>query len=169
MSFSRSGTPKISRKTIMIIIAVIVIGGSVLGTYFWFKSTRNYSQGVIVILKDDDFTKEFELSGNEFNLPGSGTEADPYRIENLVIDSTLTYCIWIAETTKYFVIENCSLSAYVCIFIDSVEADTCQITDNTFTINSDDNSAITIDESPGIYVADNTIVSKNRDNSGYGI
>jgi len=48
------------------------------------------------------FTDENGVTG------GSGTEGDPYIIENLNIDANGgTYCIWIENTDVWFVIRNC--------------------------------------------------------------
>ena len=51
-----------------------------------------------------DFDAEHGVTG------GNGTEDDPYIIENYDIDgSGYGYCIYVGNTTDYFVIRNCSL------------------------------------------------------------
>jgi len=41
-------------------------------------------------------------------FPGSGTEQDPYRLENLNISSNTQTCgINISDTTNFFIIRNC--------------------------------------------------------------
>ncbi len=51
-----------------------------------------------------DFNAEHGVSG------GSGTEADPWIIEDWDIDGTgLGYCIYIGNTTDYFEVRDCSL------------------------------------------------------------
>ena len=42
--------------------------------------------------------------------PGSGTFADPYRIENLLISTSSQIAISISSTTVYFVIRNCYIT-----------------------------------------------------------
>jgi len=50
----------------------------------------------------------FELS--QISSSGNGTELNPYVIENLIINGqNNTYCMFIENTDKYFVIENCTL------------------------------------------------------------
>lgn len=57
---------------------------------------------IIKIESDDDFTSENGVIG------GSGTSADPYIIERWHIDADgYNYGIYIANTTKYFVVKNC--------------------------------------------------------------
>ncbi|HUT82831.1 MAG TPA: right-handed parallel beta-helix repeat-containing protein, partial [Candidatus Bathyarchaeia archaeon] len=160
----RNKSGKLSRRTLIIIVGAIIIGGTVIGIYLFSRfSSNDYSNGEIVILKDDDFTKE------EYNLPGTGTEIDPYRIENRVIVTERFYCIWIAETTNHFVIKNCTLSSYVTIYINSVATGTCTIINNTLLLRSGDNTGIAIDQTPHSVVTMNIIKCANRDNSGYGI
>ncbi|MEM3396693.1 MAG: NosD domain-containing protein [Thermoplasmata archaeon] len=57
----------------------------------------------IHIIGNSDFT-----SANGV-VSGSGTQSDPYVIEGWEIDANGgTYCIWIENTTAYFVIRNCT-------------------------------------------------------------
>jgi len=52
---------------------------------------------------------DFETQG----WPGNGSITNPYLIQNLNITSTDFACIWIANTTSHFIIEDCLLSASV--------------------------------------------------------
>jgi len=58
----------------------------------------------IVIVGDDDFEAQ--------DWPGSGTDLDPYVIEDWVIDrkESSGHCIEIQNTTAHFRIENCTLT-----------------------------------------------------------
>jgi len=49
-----------------------------------------------------------DLDWEEQNIPGAGTEADPYVIENLEISGNFD-CLYIIYTSKYYVIRNCFL------------------------------------------------------------
>ncbi|TFH03557.1 MAG: hypothetical protein E4H14_16560, partial [Candidatus Thorarchaeota archaeon] len=49
-----------------------------------------------------------DLDWVEQNIPGSGTEEDPYVIENLEIKSNIE-CIFIVYTSKHYVVRNCLL------------------------------------------------------------
>lgn len=53
----------------------------------------------INIVSDDDFVT--------LGFPGSGTELEPYKIENLQISPDLTDGIFISDTSKFFIIQNC--------------------------------------------------------------
>ncbi len=58
--------------------------------------------GVIRINGDEDFTLENGVTD------GSGTEADPYIIEDMDINgSGEGFCIFIGNTTKYFLVRDC--------------------------------------------------------------
>jgi len=57
------------------------------------------SSGPIAISSDADFVSQ--------GWPGSGTAADPYRIENLSIVTSSSTAINVSSTTAYFVIKNC--------------------------------------------------------------
>ncbi|KXB07341.1 hypothetical protein AKJ51_01575 [candidate division MSBL1 archaeon SCGC-AAA382A20] len=51
-----------------------------------------------------------EINASHGVSGGSGTQGDPYIIENKSIDgSGYGYCIYVGNTTKYFEIRNCSL------------------------------------------------------------
>ncbi|MCG3256847.1 MAG: right-handed parallel beta-helix repeat-containing protein [Candidatus Heimdallarchaeota archaeon] len=69
----------------------------------------------------------------DYGFSGSGTALDPYLIENYVIDSfDYGAGIHVEDTTKHFVIRNCSIKAlWVCIFIRDVSDYTATITNNT--------------------------------------
>ena len=55
----------------------------------------------IYIVGDDEFTLANGVTG------GSGTELDPYVIENWAIAVSNKKGIWIENTTKFFIIRNC--------------------------------------------------------------
>ena len=76
----------------------------------YLKSTRSifvthYSDhAAIYIDSDDDFVT--------LGLPGSGTSAAPYMIENLNITTSEIHGIYVSGTTKHFVIQNCYVLGY---------------------------------------------------------
>ena len=64
------------------------------------------SHAPIRIDNDTDFANQATSEG----WNGSGTVADPYIIENYDINGTgHGYCLYIGNTTSYFVVRNCSL------------------------------------------------------------
>ena len=58
--------------------------------------------GPIHIVGNAGFTPENGVNGG-----GSGTENDPYIIENWAISAETNHGIWIEDTTAYFVVRNC--------------------------------------------------------------
>ncbi|NHJ87049.1 MAG: hypothetical protein FK734_16420 [Asgard group archaeon] len=117
----------LSTRTIVIAIVGIIIVGSFIGFFVWSRNNREYNYGYIVVAEDKDFTKRY-------NFPGAGTQADPYRIENLVINVETVYGILIYETTSHFVIRNCTVSGNAGIYIQNVADSTCRIENNTIKV-----------------------------------
>jgi parallel beta-helix repeat protein len=97
-------------------------------------------------------------------FPGSGTAEDPYLIEGYNITTTDSIGIYIADTTKYFVIRNCYVDANdYGIYIATVDAGTALIISNT--CNNNNLRGIYIYESSSSTVANNTCIN----NGEYGI
>ena len=79
----------------------------------------------ITILNDDNFT--------DYGFPGSGTEEDPYRIEDIHLSSSDNFAngIAIANTSMHFIIQNCFLTAYwSAIILENVTQGTATIRNN---------------------------------------
>ncbi|MEM3525732.1 MAG: NosD domain-containing protein, partial [Thermoplasmata archaeon] len=73
------------------------------GASDWYPLSKP-ARAPIRINSDADFTLENGVVG------GSGTSTDPYIIDGWLIDGAgYGYCIYIGNTTKDFVIENCEL------------------------------------------------------------
>jgi len=75
------------------------------------KMQKTMSEGnhlPIYIEGNDDFTSENGVTG------GSGTEDDPYIIENWIIVGNASYLwgIYIEDSTVHFIIRNCSISGF---------------------------------------------------------
>jgi len=67
-----------------------------------FALKTNFSYTVhepIIILSDQNFTY--------YGFPGTGTEGDPYRIENYLINTTQESAIAVQQTSQHFVIQHC--------------------------------------------------------------
>jgi len=73
----------------------------------------------IHIVGDENFTPAKGVNGG-----GSGTENDPFIIENWVIDASNYHGIWIEDASAYFVIRNCLVenggASYYGIYLDNV-------------------------------------------------
>ncbi|UCH04641.1 MAG: right-handed parallel beta-helix repeat-containing protein [Candidatus Thorarchaeota archaeon] len=67
------------------------------------RTSGDIPHATIDIISDDDFVTQA--------WPGSGTELDPYRIENLnITGGSNDPCIDIRDTRAYFAIKNCTLN-----------------------------------------------------------
>ncbi len=70
-------------------------------------------------------------------FPGSGTAENPYLIEGYNITTTDSSGIYIADTTKYFIVRNCYVDAFLYgIYIYNVADDTATVTNNTCNNNA---------------------------------
>ncbi len=74
------------------------------------KTTENTGKQSMYELSYDSHTP-FNITSNiDFETqgwPGNGSAIDPYLIQNLNITSANSTCIWIANTTSHFIIEDC--------------------------------------------------------------
>jgi len=106
----------------------------------------------IAIINDQNFT--------DYGFPGSGTEEDPYRIENFKILSSENTGIYIASTTKHFTIQHCYVNVYyIGIRLYNVASLTATIFNNTCEYNS--YGGIVIDTCDFIQIINNTCNNNN--------
>ena len=94
-----------------------------------------------------------------YGFDGSGTEEDPYIIENYEIESFgfLSNGIYVTGTTAHFVIRNCYLLAeYIGINVHDVAADTAQIFNNTCIGTTDMGGGIGVSSTWGCSIINNT-------------
>ncbi|MHA1873382.1 MAG: right-handed parallel beta-helix repeat-containing protein, partial [Candidatus Heimdallarchaeaceae archaeon] len=92
-----------------------------------------------------------------YSFPGSGTEADPYIIENYNITVTSGYAISIRATTKYVVVRNNFILASDSgngIYIFSVATNSVQLVNNTI-VNG--YNGIYVSSGGGILIENNTV------------
>ena len=144
-----------SRKTIIIVI-VLLISVLSLNKHPSFakdnsgellQETNYVEHEPIIILSDDNFT--------DYGFQGDGTLVNPFRIQDLNITTTEDKGIYICNTTKHFIIQNCFVDAYRGgIVIDSVRKETTRIEDNICVGNSA--TGIRILHSPGTKIINNT-------------
>ncbi len=117
----------------------------------------------ILIVSDDDFLS--------LNIDGSGTEEDPYVIENINVTRQESTGINIRNTSKYFIIRNNFVKVYSsCIVVYNISEGTAIIENNV--CEHYRRYGISSQYSKGIYVAyaNKTIVRKNIcEGSEYGI
>lgn len=93
---------------------------------YFVKSEYNVNERVY-IKSNEDFLN--------YGFPGTGTEIDPYLIEDLHFDSTSSiedYGIYISNTTKHFLIRNCFIEdLFMGIILESVVPNTGKIDSTT--------------------------------------
>jgi len=150
-------------QVIGVILTLILVGGIIYSSIeisLWvdrrIRAEVLRANFHIVILHDRDFTKYY-------NFTGSGTETDPYIIENLQIHSNKDIGIWIEKTTKHFVIRNCTISqSSTCIFLSEIASHTAIIKDCLLRINNAEvnpyGSSISIDYCSGVDLINNTCI-----------
>jgi len=107
----------------------------------------------IQILSDENFT--------DYDFPGNGTAVNPYRIENYEISTLDHYfidnAIWVEQTTKHFIIQNCFVMANgVALVVSNVSANTAQIISNKV---DDCSIGISFGRAEGIIVDNNYIAN----------
>ncbi|MHA1217547.1 MAG: right-handed parallel beta-helix repeat-containing protein [Candidatus Heimdallarchaeaceae archaeon] len=110
----------------MLLFSFIFTAESANSNFFHGNMEISESEVFINIASDQDFIS--------YSFSGSGTALDPYLIENYVIDSfDYGVGIHVEDTTKHFVIRNCSIKAlWTCIFVRDAADYTVTITNNSF-------------------------------------
>ncbi|MHA1818201.1 MAG: NosD domain-containing protein [Candidatus Heimdallarchaeota archaeon] len=110
--------------------------------YFQDNSNRS-TDAIIEIVCDQNLS--------DYGFPGTGTASDPFRIENLSLASLIHEVLFIANTTKYILIRNCTFYARYFAIVFEPLASGAVIIDNC-TIRTRDNVGI-------ICHADNVTIS----------
>ena len=138
------------------VLAIIVIYTATfvpLGIYYRIKNANPQNIGYLLIDENIDFKRLF--------LPGSGTEEDPYLIQNYHFTDQ-HHAILINGTTKCFIIQNCIISSsYFAIRLDNIKGCSVIIQNNNFLYCEYD---IFIGDSNSIIVRSNSF-----NNSSYGV
>jgi parallel beta-helix repeat protein len=144
-------------------VAVIVIATVGVSGYLLLKGEGKEagltSRGPIYINGNAGFTTANGVVG------GSGTEDDPYIIQNWDITAENTHGIWIRHTTGYFIIRNCYMH-------DGRDNGNFGIYfDNVIDGKIDNNICENNDRGIYLYHSDNNFISNNlvRNNIAYGI
>ena len=151
---------KINRKIMLSIsVMILVLLSTFIPVYLIYrdKDLRTKHEPII-IWRDADF--------QNFNFEGNGSKENPYLIENYKIITDFKYGIYIKNTFKFFIIQNCYLEASEYgIYIQNIADGTAIIIDNECVNNK---IGIEISNSDGIIVANNTC-SENIGSTGGGI
>ncbi len=114
----------------------------------WKQYTLITPHEPIIIISDDNFS--------DYGFIGEGSEYIPYLIDSLeIITTTSLNGIYISNTTKYFVVQNCYVESIADgIMLENVAENTAVIANN-FCLNHD-YSGIRIFSSPGTKITGNT-------------
>ncbi len=138
-------------RKIKIIIAisssVVLLLSTFLAVYFTVISPPRLTEfDNIVIWNDSDF--------RNYKFEGKGTETEPYLITNYEISTSIARGIFIADTTKHFIIEGCDIEApYAGIYIQNTAENTAHISNN---IVKNGKIGIFVSNSDGAYIINNT-------------
>lgn len=117
----------------------------------WHRNLGDNFIAEIEILEDEDFE-------SKYHIPGEGTAANPYRIENLHLKSNRPFGILIKNTTKHFIINNCIInSKNIAIYICFTKFGTASIENNL--ISSINRNGIEAIYSPGLVIQNNIITA----------
>jgi parallel beta-helix repeat protein len=109
----KMGAEKGFSSALALTLVAVLLLGSVAFVGISFANLDPHAP--IHIVGNEKFTPAKGVNGG-----GSGTEDDPYIIENWVINAS-TYGIWIEDTTAYFIIRNCLVeNGYRGIYLDNV-------------------------------------------------
>ena len=147
---------KITRKLILSISfsIVLIVSTIIIVLVVVEPKDQMIEHEPILIWSDKDF--------KNYNFKGKGTEESPFAINNLNITTTSSKGIYITNTTKYFIISNCLISAgYAGIHIQKIATHTAQVTQN---VCNDGGVGIIIQDSPGSYISDNVCNNNDREN-----
>jgi parallel beta-helix repeat protein len=125
--------------------------------YFLYQNNPQYPTHFSININSDD---DFESNG----FPGSGTEGDPYIIENYTYEDYLN-SITIGSVDKYFIIQNniIATDSLSCIVVYDVEDNRTRILNNLIlgkAYSGIDFEGIRIANTNGCFLANNTIQNK---------
>ncbi len=118
---------ELKKKTriILVITLSIILVVSIFTILFTTLRSKNpyVAHDPIIIWTDEDY--------NFYNIPGEGTQDNPYVIENYNITTEHGYGVFISDTTKYITIRNCYFNAhYDGIHIENAAEKTILIENN---------------------------------------
>ncbi|MHA1828519.1 MAG: right-handed parallel beta-helix repeat-containing protein, partial [Candidatus Heimdallarchaeaceae archaeon] len=142
-------------QSVMIPLLILLFSSSIVFAY-----TSPESQ-IKTYISSSPITISGDSALESFCSTGSGTEVDPYIIENFEISGGEKAGIKISDTTSYFIIRNCLIQGgYRGIYLDNIAFGTARIENNTCYNNWI--CGIQLANSRGSIVVNNTIVKSNE-------
>ncbi|NPD88191.1 MAG: hypothetical protein HGN29_05690 [Asgard group archaeon] len=151
---------KKNNKIILSITLGLVIVLSTFVTLYVILKTKDrlIAHEPIIIWRDEDF--------RDFDFLGDGSVNNPYIIQNYNITTDSKYSIFIRNTLKYFIIQNCYLNAKEYgIYFDDIADGRAIINDNVF---SKSEIGIYVSNSDYVVISNNTCIN-NKGPTGSGI
>ena len=150
---------KNTRILLVILIGVVIVLSTFVTLYVVLRpKDQLVEHEPIIIWNDDDF--------KNFDFLGDGSQDNPYLIQNYNITTESKYSIYIKNTFKYFVIQNCYLKAKeYSIYLENIADGTAMISNN---ICDRSDNGIFISNSDDIVIANNTCTN-NIGPTGSGI
>ena len=155
-------TTRIQSLVLLVSISCLLILSS--------QYTSNFSQTNIILPPNQaDITFSIHIDGNNASLlwsecewvNGSGTFADPYIIQDLMINaSNAEYGIWVENSAAYFLIENCSVLEAMTAGIFLNNCSNGELRTNNCTMGLTDGISL--------YSSSNITISENNCNQNYG-
>ncbi len=155
---------KITRRNLIIISLSVFLAATIFTVAFVtviYRPTKLKQHSPIVIWGDEDF--------ENYKFPGRGTKSNPYLIQNLNITSDIHELIFVTNTTKHFIIQNCYLKGLPTeivssgIVIENTADNTVKISENTIEIPYASpfwgGRGIRVENSSNILINNNKIIS----------
>jgi parallel beta-helix repeat protein len=164
----------------LVIVSIIALSIPLLSTSPVHATLTSHA--TIYISDNSGFTSPDPVNGG-----GSGTENDPYIIENWVINASSAHGIQISNTTAYFVVRDCVVEnggySYHGIYLDNVvngKIENCTCSNNAIGIRLYNSSNNTLTNNTcfhnrfygiALYYSNNSLISNNTysNNNGDGI
>ena len=150
---------KNTKKLLGIFIGVVIVLSTFVTLYVVLRPKNQLIEhDPIIIWNDDDFLS--------FDFQGDGSKDNPYLIQNYNITTDSKYSIYIKNTYKHFVIQNCFLKAEEYgIYLENIADGTAIIINN---VCADNENGIFIFNSDNITISNNTCIN-NLGPTGSGI
>ncbi len=107
---------KSTQQLLLVLLLLCLIFMPVSGNFFSNQEINNLSYDKTEIVKSNlsyiSHSSIYITNDSELGLfPGAGTTLDPFRIENYNITTNSDYGIFVTNVTKYFIIQDCYISA----------------------------------------------------------
>ena len=140
---------------LIIIIILVPISFAEINDEVSKKEFQKVSYDPIIITSDADF------GPSRYNLPGSGTFGDPYRIDKYNINTQADYAIEVRDVVSFFVVESNSLKGSSGgLYISSILPGHASISNNSF-IKIEEGTGIVLSSAEQVEIRNNNFLDTN--------